>query len=449
MGKLTRLTESLHNTPLLITDEYLRSVVSYLDERNENPHLGIKGGRKRDKEDLAYDDEKQVGVLSVSGPLTYMEYEPMCGEAPTSYQKLEAEAAAMIAAGAKTILMDVDSPGGEAYSAFESAKNVRQMADDAGVELIAYVDGLAASAGYVWASVAHQVVMNPMAEVGSIGVVVRLRNDAEKRKKEGIEDSYIYAGESKIPFDEDGKFTQEFKDELQSKVDALYVAFIRHVAEMRNMSEEAVRNTKAKTFQQDKAMSLGLVDAVMERNEFFTYLSDIVNTGNTMSLKDKLFNFKKSEGVEVATLQDTLPEVQAKMDEQAQLIATLSAEKQEVISQLTSFKEQYAALEKQVAEMLAEKEAVALAAKQAKATARKEQLTAVLGDAQGEKMFAQFGEVEDEAFELLVSNFKQKLVDEKQTPAFKEMGVGGDSGKDKVEAKDPTRRILEEKYKQN
>src|SRR5690606_27753082 len=119
---------------------------------------------------------------------------------------------------------------------------------------------------------------------GSIGVVVKLRNMNEAMKRAGVEDTYIYAGDSKVPFDADGKFTPDFLDDIQGKVNALYVEFAQHVSAMRGISHESVVATQAKTFMADQAIELGLADKKMTLSEFAEYLADISQSGGNMPI---------------------------------------------------------------------------------------------------------------------------------------------------------------------
>ena len=136
-GKLLRLTQKIVNKPQLMYAPSLEGVLQILTDRNNNVsvELAISGGRERKAEELCYNPDTGVGVLSIDGPLTYLEYEPMCGSAPSSYQRLTAEFETLVNAGAKTVVFDMDTPGGEAYACFETAKGLRKMADDAGVKI--------------------------------------------------------------------------------------------------------------------------------------------------------------------------------------------------------------------------------------------------------------------------------------------------------------------------
>lgn len=393
-GKLLRLTERIYNTPHLMAPASLENAVRYLQSRNEGiVELAISGGRKRDKDGVTYNPDTGMGVISIDGPLTYVEYQGMCGEESASYQQIKEEFDTMLGLGARTVVFDCDSPGGEAYGCFETAAYLRKVADENGVKLVGYVDGMAASAAYGLMAAMHEVVMNPMAEAGSIGVVVQLMNTSKMERSLGIERQYIYAGDSKVPFDEEGSFTKEFLADIQSRVDSLYQEFIGHVAEMRGIDRDSVKQTQAKVFSASKSIELGLADEIMTREEFFEYLSEVVEQGNNMSLKSKLFKLNTTEDVSVdmnqlEQLQAQLSEVTGKFEASQTQLSTLQTQLEASLSTLAKFEQ-----EKLEAEAKAE---------QLKVDARKSQLAAVKQEA----LLASLSVLDDASFEAVVAGFK-------------------------------------------
>jgi signal peptide peptidase SppA len=270
--ELMRLTQRLCNKPQLISQAALASVVHILEQRNAGNYDMRVTDKKVEPRYPAYNKEKKVGLLQIEGALTNIAYEGICGETGCSYESLVVDAKYLIEEGAKTIVLDIDSGGGEAYGCFEAANTVRQMADNNGVKIITYVDGMAASAAYAWAIIADEVVANPMAEVGSIGVVMQLLDTSKYHENLGLKRVFVYAGDSKIPFAPDGSFTESFLADLQDGVDFFYNEFIEHVAFHRNISKEQIMGTQAKVFLPSKAAELGLIDKTMLKEEFLDYV---------------------------------------------------------------------------------------------------------------------------------------------------------------------------------
>lgn len=310
---IMRLSESIFNTPHYMLPEHFEKLTSYVLDRNTGQlawQVDISAEKdrvakekaERDKDRvlsldpvkansfkrpdfsqypeetreqarqdyydfIQYDPKNKLGILNIEGTTVYRStpFEAMCGM--TSYQRLERTIKAQIAEGAKTILMYVDSGGGEAFGNVETAVNLRNIADQNGAKLIAYVDGRAASAAYALSSVAHTVVANPDSEVGSIGVVISLREDTTK--EEGVQTITLYRGDNKVATDDEGRFKEGYLDRINNSLDRMYGVFTGHVAKYRSMDVQDVIATQASMYTAEKALQVGLVDMLMTRADFF------------------------------------------------------------------------------------------------------------------------------------------------------------------------------------
>lgn len=274
--QLLKLTTSIYSRPHLISQAGFNAVSAYLNSRNKQGLLVFEDDTESPDEapdDINdFDPEMGVGVISVKGALTYQPVEGICGAVGCSYSSILEDAEEMIEQGASTIILNCDSGGGEGYGCFETANELRKMCDEADVKLYAYNDGDMASACYGLACVADEIVSNPGAETGSIGVLIALINDSKNLEDNGYTRSFISAGASKIPFAEDGTWREGFLEDLQTKVDALYGDFCQHVSDYTELSVEDVKATEAKMFSSSDALSLKLISAVMTRSEFVNYI---------------------------------------------------------------------------------------------------------------------------------------------------------------------------------
>lgn len=440
MGKLLRLTSILYNTPHLMLPASLERVFTYLDDRNNHAELAVQLEKKPKERVLQYVAETQVGVLSVSGPLTYIEYEAMCGEQNSSYQQIVDDFDKLCSMGAKTIVMDVDSPGGMAYGMTETGRYLRKKADERGVQLVAYVDGLSASAAFGLSVAAHEIIANPDAELGSVGVVVKLRNMNKAMNNAGVEDTYIYAGDSKIPFKEDGSFREDFLSDIQYKVDALYQQFTEYVADMRGIDVGVVKSTQAKVLLAQDAIKLGFADKVMTREDFSNYLADLVEKPMRFSFKSKGENKNMTTDVigqeAVAALQ---ADFEATVAKNSELVAALTAQNEAfeaAQAQAAELQKAVAAAQEQIAQMQA------TAAKEA-SDKRLTALQAVVDQDQAAALHVSLAALDDKAFATVVGSLQSKAAEEEKT--FAEKGVtGGDA--DKPVEEDKAAAILQAKY---
>jgi ClpP class serine protease len=272
---LLRLTQSIYSTPQLITAEAFAPIDQYLQDRNSGVLL-YRDGKAEDtppaKPELFYNKKQKIGVLNIDGTLTNKPVVTLCGEVGTAYSTLVEQASEMLDAGVTTIIMSVDSGGGEAFNCFQSASTVREMADKAGAKIYGYNGGMAASAAYAWLSICDEVFAHPDADTGSIGVLVSLLDTSKAMEQQGYKRVFVTAGEQKIPYAEDGSFKKEFLQDLQYKVDALYENFVSHVSKYIGLSAEAIKATKAKTFMSKDSLELGLIDGIKTEEEFQAYV---------------------------------------------------------------------------------------------------------------------------------------------------------------------------------
>ena len=336
---LSRLSASLTNKPQLITPDTFNHYLSILNDRSmdviqanhEAKKLAMEEGV--DSEASGVDLGAKVGVINIDGPLTYKSsgFEALCGG--NSYQNILSEGRELFSdPNINTVVQIINSGGGECFRCFEHSRELRKLADESGKRFITYVDGMAASAAYALAAASHEIIMNPDAEVGSIGVVVRLTNSNEANKKAGVETTYITAGDSKVPFDADGEFREDFKADLQSKVDTLYLDFIQHVADMRNISQEVVMSTEAKMFMKEKALELGLADKAMTGAEFQDYLQESISVSVTTQTKAPIAFNTNIQDIEMSDANldvQALADLQAELQAQKDLVASFQAKEVE------------------------------------------------------------------------------------------------------------------------
>lgn len=170
--------------------------------------------------------------------------------------------AAMADDDVQTIVLDVDSPGGESSGCFELANEIRDARDSK--PIVAVVDSLACSAGYAIASAASNIFATPSSKIGSIGVYVMHMDLSGAMEKQGVKVTFIEAPEGGMktagnPFQRLGT---DARKQFQTGVNKTYDDFVELVAANRDMDDASVRETKARVFRADEALALGLIDEV-------------------------------------------------------------------------------------------------------------------------------------------------------------------------------------------
>ena len=160
----------------------------------------------------------------------------------------------------KAILLDIDSPGGEATGMFALASAIREAAAEKPV--VAVVNDMAASAAYGIASQATEIVVSPTSVVGSIGVVLTHLDRSGELQAKGVRPTLIYAGRHKVDGNPYGPLTDAVRADLQSEVVKFYDQFVGLVAQGRGdrLTETSARATEARTFLGQEAIDMGLAD---------------------------------------------------------------------------------------------------------------------------------------------------------------------------------------------
>lgn len=421
---LVRIKGSMVNVPHLIEPSSFASILEYVNQRIEGNADITPQTASMDSGELSgrYVPDTQTGIMHISGPLTYRTtgWEAFCGG--TSYDMLKDQMEYFVAKGAKTVAMMVDSGGGEAHGMMDSANYLRKLADDNGIKIVAYVDGMSASAAYGISCIADEIVMSSDSQVGSIGVLIQLMNNSKMLEKAGIERTFITAGKDKVPFADDGSFTEGFIERLQTQVDALYEGFTGHVAKHRALDIQSVKDTEANVFMSEEALALGLADKVMTVEEFYDYLADVAQSnieGTDMGMKDAFKFMNKEDKAEMAKLEELQVQLTAEVEQRTTMATELTAavtkltEASSLIetlnAQLEGFKTAQAEAEKVAADLIV--------------TQRKAALADVVPEAEVESYLTNMSAMDEGAFSFMVGQLA--ATKNARAESFKAVGTEG------------------------
>ena len=199
-----------------------------------------------------------IAVLDISGALVNR---PMGFCSPLSYAEITHEFNTLIEDdGVNTIVLRLDSAGGEAAGMFDLADHIHA---NRGIKpIIAVVDDMAYSAAFGIASAADEIVLSRTGGVGSVGVVSYHIDQSEHNQKQGIKVEYLFAGDRKVDGNPHEELTETARDSMQGEINRLYGLFVSTVARNRSMTEEAVRATQAACFHGEQAINAGLADRI-------------------------------------------------------------------------------------------------------------------------------------------------------------------------------------------
>lgn len=203
-------------------------------------------------------DVNGVAVVEVRGPLMH-HTDPWCD----SYDAVKSRVAAAIETRPRAIVMSIDSPGGLVSGCFDTSTEIRALCDEAGVDLVAYVDGQATSAAYALACVASKVYVPSTGIVGSIGVIDAIIDATAADAALGIRYSFATSGARKADGNLHAVTTDAAVAAAQSRVDDLAALFFDHVSAARGIPTDKIASLQAGVVHGARAVALGLADGVL------------------------------------------------------------------------------------------------------------------------------------------------------------------------------------------
>lgn len=166
--------------------------------------------------------------------------------------------------GARAVALVINSPGGAAVQSHLIFRRIRSLADEHKLPVIAFVEDVAASGGYMIACAADEIICDESSIIGSIGVVAATFGLEKLIEKIGVERRIYTSGENKVMLD---PFLPEKKDDvdrlkaLQKEIHEDFIALVKARRAGKLESRETALFT-GEFWTGAKARELGLVDAI-------------------------------------------------------------------------------------------------------------------------------------------------------------------------------------------
>jgi protease IV len=171
---------------------------------------------------------------------------------------------------AKALVLYINSPGGSALASELILEAVQRVARKKPV--IAYVDQVCASGGYMAALGAKEIWTAPHAIIGSIGVFAGKFEAAELLERLGIRRTLITRGQNAGIFSSSRGFTAHERASLEAEVEETYQAFLAHVAKARGRTKEEIHErAEGRVYSGVRALAAGLVDRTGSFEEVCRY----------------------------------------------------------------------------------------------------------------------------------------------------------------------------------
>ncbi|MDN3561712.1 S49 family peptidase [Vreelandella neptunia] len=219
--------------PWLMTAEALDTLMAVADRQGDLQALEARLGRPLDNT-RTVTVRDGVAVIPVSGPIfRYANlFSDISGATSTAVLATDIQSA-LDDPGVSSIVLDIDSPGGEATGINELSELIYSARGRK--PLKAYVGGDGASAAYWIASAADEVIADDTAQLGSVGVVLSLRKQEDRP---GTKTYEIVS--SNAPNKRPDLETEAGRAQLQTRTDELASVFLDKVARNRDIPREQV-----------------------------------------------------------------------------------------------------------------------------------------------------------------------------------------------------------------
>lgn len=236
----------------------------------------LKVHKKQQKADKEKDKDKSkpsVYVLDFHGDIK-----------ASAVESLRKEITAVLSVATKkdTVMVKIESGGGTVNSYGLAASQLQRIRNRK-IPLVACVDKVAASGGYLMASVANKIIAAPFAIIGSIGVVAQLPNIHRWLKKHDIDVELITSGEFKRTLTVLGENTDKGRKKFNEDLDAIHHVFKDHIND--NRAQVAIEKVATGEHWLAKdAFSLNLVDKLYTSDE---YINDMIETHHVYEVKYK------------------------------------------------------------------------------------------------------------------------------------------------------------------
>lgn len=180
------------------------------------------------------------------------------------------------------VLIKISSPGGM-VNTYGLASSQLQRIRDRGIPLVACVDKMAASGGYLMACVANKILAAPFAIIGSIGVVAQLPNFHRLLKKHNIDVELLTAGEHKRTLTVFGPNTDKGRKKFVEDLELIHESFKNAIINNRQQIDIEKVSTGEHWLAKD-AFELRLVDKLITSDE---YIIDSLTNFNVYIVKYK------------------------------------------------------------------------------------------------------------------------------------------------------------------
>lgn len=284
-----------YNTPLLLEPGKARVISEYLQSRMDmewenNNDIPPKEKKPEDATILV----QKVAIIPVIGTLVHRGGWMDADSGLLSYQNLRQQLISVANdPSVSSILLDIDSGGGEVEGNFELARLIREINNNH-KPVFALANGSAFSGAFSIGSAAGQFFVTSTGGVGSVGVIMQHVDVSRNNEINGIKVTNIVSGEHKADFSSDFPLSESAKNTLQKEVDRTADMFISLISELRGIPDPIIRGTEAALLFGQDAVNIGFVDGIISFDDLLETMVGTDFTSNPKRIQD-MFLKKKTE----------------------------------------------------------------------------------------------------------------------------------------------------------
>lgn len=272
-NRYRRIVEAVFGSYWAIMPEKLEAIVAFLELQAKGvkftpEEIAARIGAKKEAAARAGGNgsaANAVGVIPIYGIISQRVnmMDDISGPGGTSTERVARDLRAMLGDPAvKSIVLDIDSPGGTVYGVEELANEIYRARGQK--PIVAVANSLAASAAYWIATAADELVVTHGGEAGSVGVYSTHTDMSKWIEDEGMRVTLVSAGKFKTEGNPYEPLGAEARAAIQGRVDDYYGAFTRGVARNRGTTTATVRDGfgEGRVVGAADAVKMGMADRV-------------------------------------------------------------------------------------------------------------------------------------------------------------------------------------------
>lgn len=276
-----------------------------------------------------YDIQDGIAVLSIHGALAHKTGNVKPKSGLQGYDGIQTMLnQALIDPDVKGIYLDMYTPGGTVFGAFDTADVIRRANTIKPVWAIA--NDMNCSAGQLLASAASRRLVTQTGTVGSIGVVVAHADYEKYLENEGVKITLLHSGSHKVEGNPYQALPKDVAARWQAEIDSTRLQFASKVALYTGLSLQAVLDTEAATYNGQAAVDVGLAEQLVNSADGVAMMADhcrnLTKTmtigNNTMSVATTAAAAAPTTAAPAATVQTTEQTATVQTTEQTGAVVT-------------------------------------------------------------------------------------------------------------------------------